>query len=70
MMEMGATPAPTSPASDFWATPMKWPEAAARTSAAIYSRRLPLLPGALEFAEMGIIPAGAYRNLRLCRSPA
>ena len=29
----------------------------------LYSRRLPLLPGALEFAEMGIIPAGAYRNL-------
>ena len=28
----------------------------------IYSRRLPLLPGALELAEMGIIPAGAYRN--------
>lgn len=24
----------------------------------LYSRRLPLLPGALEFAEMGIIPAG------------
>ena len=29
----------------------------------LYSQRLPLLPGALEFAEMGIIPAGAYRNL-------
>ena len=29
----------------------------------LYSRRLPLLPGALAFAEMGIIPAGAYRNL-------
>ena len=29
----------------------------------LYSRRIPLLPGALEFAEMGIIPAGAYRNL-------
>ena len=28
----------------------------------IYSQRLPLLPGALELAEMGIIPAGAYRN--------
>ena len=28
----------------------------------IYSRRLPLLPGTLELAEMGIIPAGAYRN--------
>ena len=28
----------------------------------IYSRRLPLLPGALELAEMGIIPAGTYRN--------
>ncbi len=28
----------------------------------IYSRRLPLLPGALELAETGIIPAGAYRN--------
>ena len=28
----------------------------------IYSRWLPLLPGALELAEMGIIPAGAYRN--------
>ena len=28
----------------------------------IYSRHLPLLPGALELAEMGIIPAGAYRN--------
>lgn len=28
----------------------------------IYSRRLPLLLGALELAEMGIIPAGAYRN--------
>lgn len=27
------------------------------------SRRLPLLPGALEMAGMGIIPAGAYRNL-------
>ncbi len=29
----------------------------------IYSQRLSLLPGALELAEMGIIPAGAYRNL-------
>ena len=28
----------------------------------IYSQRLPLLQGALELAEMGIIPAGAYRN--------
>ena len=27
----------------------------------LYSRRLPLLPGALEFAEMGIIPAGVIR---------
>lgn len=28
----------------------------------LYSRRLPLLPGALELAETGILPAGAYRN--------
>ena len=28
----------------------------------LYSNRLPLLPGALELAEMGVIPAGAYRN--------
>lgn len=29
---------------------------------AFYSERLPLLPGAREYASMGLIPAGAYRN--------
>ena len=29
----------------------------------LFTRELPLLPGALELAEMGVIPAGAYRNL-------
>ena len=29
----------------------------------LYTQALPLLPGARELAEMGIIPAGAYRNL-------
>ena len=29
----------------------------------LYSEEIPLLPGALELAEMGIIPAGAYRNM-------
>lgn len=28
----------------------------------IYGERLPLLPGAREYASMGLIPAGAYRN--------
>lgn len=28
------------------------------------SKRLPVLPGALEYANMGIIPAGAYRNAK------
>jgi selenide,water dikinase len=31
-------------------------------SAQIASERLPILPEALEFAAMGLIPAGAYRN--------
>jgi selenide,water dikinase len=31
-------------------------------SAALVSQRLPILPEALEFAAMGLIPAGAYRN--------
>ena len=35
----------------------------------IYSRRLPLLPGALELAEMGIIPAGLPEP-GLCGAPA
>ena len=29
----------------------------------LYSRRIPLLPGALKLAESGILPAGAYRNM-------
>lgn len=29
----------------------------------LFSRKLPLLSGARELAEMGIIPAGAYRNM-------
>ena len=28
----------------------------------LYSHRVPILPRAIEMAEMGIIPAGAYRN--------
>jgi len=32
------------------------------------SKRLPVLPGARELAEMGIIPAGAYRNLDYVKS--
>jgi selenide,water dikinase len=31
-------------------------------SAELVARRLPVLPKALEFASMGLIPAGAYRN--------
>lgn len=32
------------------------------------SRRVPLLPGAKELAELGVIPAGAYRNMDYVRS--
>lgn len=32
-------------------------------SASIFSQNVPLLDGALEMASMGIVPAGAYRNL-------
>ncbi len=31
-------------------------------SIALFMKELPLLPGTLEFARMGVIPAGAYRN--------
>lgn len=33
----------------------------------LYSRRIPLLPGALKLAESGILPAGAYRNMAYVR---
>ena len=32
----------------------------------LFSKKLPLLHGARELAEMGIIPAGAYRNMDGC----
>lgn len=34
----------------------------------IHTQALPLLPGARELAELGMIPAGAYRNLDYVRS--
>lgn len=37
---------------------------ASQVSLQITSRKLPLLPGALDFARMGLIPAGAYDNRR------
>lgn len=33
-----------------------------KVSIELHSSELPVLPGALDFARMGIIPAGAYRN--------
>lgn len=33
----------------------------------LYSQRLPLLPGALEMAETGVIPSGAYRNFEFVK---
>lgn len=33
----------------------------------LYSEKLPLLPMALDYAEMGLIPAGAYRNRKYCK---
>ncbi len=38
--------------------------AASGTAMRVRAESLPLLPGAVEFAEMGIIPAGAYANRR------
>jgi selenide,water dikinase len=37
---------------------------ASKVSLQIYAQELPLLPGALDFARMGLIPAGAYDNRR------
>lgn len=37
---------------------------ASKVSLQISSQELPLLPGALDFARMGLIPAGAYDNRR------
>lgn len=36
--------------------------AASKVSARIYSDRIPLIPGCLDFVAMGIIPKGAYTN--------
>lgn len=38
-----------------------------RVTLRLFSRKLPLLSGARELAEMGIIPAGAYRNMDYVR---
>ncbi len=34
-------------------------------SAEIYTKRLPVIPGALEYAEEGFVPGGGYRNRKL-----
>lgn len=34
-------------------------------SAEIYTKRLPVIPGALEYAEEGFVPGGGYRNHKL-----
>lgn len=41
---------------------------ASKVSLEISSQELPLLPGVLDFARMGLIPAGAYDNRRFLRN--
>lgn len=38
-----------------------------RKTLVIDTKKLPLLAGAKEYAQMGLIPAGAYRNREFCR---
>lgn len=41
---------------------------ASKVSLQIYAQELPILPGALDFARMGLIPAGAYDNRRFLQN--